>query len=238
MIGDDADVMGGHRRSGRHHHCQRCRRRRCLSSVVVVVVDGRQDVRVLADAGLTRGHVRLLCLSRARERRLEDSGALCVDVVVVADALRCRLRRRCRPIGVGFLVFAVFHFVEVVDGARVAAAGHSVLSDGGQHHSLAQTLLEAAVLTPVSLLLRDHALAVGDARVHALVLDRALEEALAALARDDAVVESRRAVFTYHAKSSVGSGLRPKTPSAAARAHVSTDWSCGRRVSSRRTSGV
>lgn len=96
-------------------------------------------------------------------------------------------------------VFLVLDFVEVVNSSRVAATRHSVLANGGQNHSLSQTLLETTVLTSVSLLLRDAALAVRDTRVHALVLNRPFEKPFATLARDDPVVQSCRSVLTDHA---------------------------------------
>ena len=58
-----------------------------------------------------------------------------------------------------------------------------------QHHPLLQALLEAAELAAVALGLVDLAVAVRHAGVDPLVLHRALEESLAALAGDDAVVE-------------------------------------------------
>jgi hypothetical protein len=197
------------RRGRRHDNRQRCRRRRRVSSAAVAVVHHRrrrQRVRrVVADASLlsTAAAAVDVVIARTRERRLENAGAASghvvgVQVVVVDD--ECRLLRRllCRPVD-GFLVFPVLDFVEVVNGAGVAATGHAVLAHGRQHHSLSQTLLEATVLATVALLLRYDALAVGDARVDALVLHRALEEALTALARDYAVVETRRAVLANHA---------------------------------------
>lgn len=68
-----------------------------------------------------------------------------------------------------------------------------------QHHPLLYALLEPAVLAPVPLRLRDLAVAVRHARVHPPVLHRPLEEALAALAGDDAVVQARRLVLADHA---------------------------------------
>ena len=105
--------------------------------------------------------------------------------------------------------------VHVVHGPGVAAAGHAILSNSYkyfvsseqiflirceihfieilpptcQHHPLLQALLEAAELAAVALGLVDLAVAVGHAGVDPLVLHRALEEALAALTCDDAVVE-------------------------------------------------
>ena len=105
--------------------------------------------------------------------------------------------------------------VHVVHGPGVAAAGHAILSNSCkyfvsseqiflvrcenhfieilpptcQHHPLLQALLEAAELAAVALGLVDLAVAVGHAGVDPLVLHRALEEALAALTCDDAVVE-------------------------------------------------
>ena len=104
---------------------------------------------------------------------------LVVLVVVLLLVVLLLGRRRSLAVGVVLLVLAVLDFVEVVDGARVAAAGHAILADGGQDHALAEALAEAAVLAPVALRLGDLAVAVGHARVHALVLHRPLEEALA-----------------------------------------------------------
>ena len=58
-----------------------------------------------------------------------------------------------------------------------------------QHHPLLQALLEAAELAAVALGLVYLTVAVRHAGVDPLVLHRALEESLAALAGDDAVVE-------------------------------------------------
>ncbi len=96
-------------------------------------------------------------------------------------------------------MFPVLDLVEVVHGARIASTRHAILPHRRQHHSLAEALLKATVLTAVSLLLRNQTLPVGDAGVHALVLHRPLEEALATLAGDDAVVEAGGAVFADHA---------------------------------------
>ena len=80
-----------------------------------------------------------------------------------------------------FLVFLILDFVEVVDRAAVAAARHSILAHRGQHHALSQALLEPTVLAAISLLLCDHALAFGHARVDTLVLDGSFEEAFASV---------------------------------------------------------
>lgn len=58
-------------------------------------------------------------------------------------------------------------------------------------HPHLQTLEQAAVLAAVALLARHLAVLVPAAAVDALVADAALEEALAALAGDDAIVQAR-----------------------------------------------
>ena len=66
-------------------------------------------------------------------------------------------------------------------------------------HAHLQTLEKAAVLAAVALLARHLAVLVSAAAVDALVADAPLEEALAALAGDDAVVQARGAVTTDEA---------------------------------------
>lgn len=61
-------------------------------------------------------------------------------------------------------------------------------------HAHLEALEQAAVLAPVALLAGHDAVLVAAASVDALVADAALEEALAALAGDDPVVQPRRAV--------------------------------------------
>lgn len=63
-------------------------------------------------------------------------------------------------------------------------------------HPHLQTLEEAAVLAAVALLPRHLAVLVPAAAVDALVADAALEEALAALAGNDAIVQACGAVST------------------------------------------
>ena len=196
---------GRHRGCGRHDNGDRCRRRRRMSSRVVihVIIDDRQDVRIVTR--LTAGHIGSdAVVSRTRQRRLQDTcGGLsrrgdshvCVYVIIVGDT--CRRRRRCRS--VGFLMFPILNFIQIINGARIASTGHSVFADSGQNHSLSKTLLEPTILAAIALLLRYDALAVGHTRVHALVLHRALEEALTALARDDAVVKTCGSVLANHA---------------------------------------
>lgn len=58
-------------------------------------------------------------------------------------------------------------------------------------HPHLQTLEQAAVLAPVALLARHLAVLVPAAAIDALVADAALEEALAALAGNDAIVQAR-----------------------------------------------
>lgn len=93
----------------------------------------------------------------------------------------------------------VFDLVHVVDGARVSAAGHSVLANRGQNHSLEQALLKAASLAPIALLLSYQTVVLRNARVNPLVLNGPLEESLAALASDDSIVQTRRLVAANHA---------------------------------------
>ena len=82
------------------------------------------------------------------------------------------------------LMFLILDFVQVVDSTAVSTARHSILAYGRKHHALSQALLEATVLATVALLLGDHTLAFGYARVNALVLDGALEEALASVEKE------------------------------------------------------
>lgn len=84
-------------------------------------------------------------------------------------------------------------------------------------HPHLQTLEQAAVLAAVALLARHLAVLVAAAAVHTLVPDAALEEALAALAGDDAIVQACGAVSTDKASTLVswiicrGTGKRKKT---------------------------
>lgn len=55
-------------------------------------------------------------------------------------------------------------------------------------------------MAAVALLARHFAVFVSAASVHTLVADAALEEALAALAGDDAIVQARRTVATDEAQ--------------------------------------
>lgn len=66
-------------------------------------------------------------------------------------------------------------------------------------HSDFQALLETAVGTPFALSFVDVAASLRDARIHLLVLNGALEEALAGLARQKTVVISRYFVAAYRA---------------------------------------
>lgn len=66
-------------------------------------------------------------------------------------------------------------------------------------HPHLQTLEQAAVLAAVALLARHLAVLVPAAAINALVADAALEEAFAALAGNDAIVETRGAVPTDEA---------------------------------------
>ena len=91
-----------------------------------------------------------------------------------------RRRRRCVvnfAVVVVLLVFPIFDFVEIVDGAGIPSAGHAILADGGQHHSLADAFLESAVLASIPLRFRDFAVALRNAGVHPLVLNGPFEEA-------------------------------------------------------------
>ena len=76
-------------------------------------------------------------------------------------------------------MLAVLDFVEVVDGAGIASAGHAILAHGGQNHALVDAFLEAAVLAPVALSFGDLAAALGHARVDPLILNGPLEKTLA-----------------------------------------------------------
>lgn len=71
------------------------------------------------------------------------------------------------------------NLVEVVDGAGIPSAGHAIFADSGQDHSLADALLETAVLAPIALRFGDFTVAFGHARVHSFVLNGSLEEAFA-----------------------------------------------------------
>ncbi len=135
-----------------------------------------------------------------------------VVVVVVLEVLQCsggrggRWRRylaasTCSAYAAvaALFVLLVLDLVHVVDRPGVPSPRHPVLPDRRQHHPLVEALLEAAVLAPVPLRLVDLAVAVGNAVVDPLVLHRSLEEALAALAGDDAVVQPRRLVLADHA---------------------------------------
>ncbi len=124
----------------------------------------------------------------------------------------------CGSVGRLFM-FSIFNFIQVINGTRIASAGHSVLADSGQNHSLSQTLLKTTILTTISLLFRNNALAVSDTRVNSIqinlifillinkdlilinipfVLNRSFEESFTALARNDSVMKSSRSVLTYH----------------------------------------
>lgn len=70
-------------------------------------------------------------------------------------------------------------------------------------HPHLQTLEQAAVLAAVALLARHLAVLVAAAAVHALVADAPLEEALAALAGDDAIVQACGTVSTDKASTLV-----------------------------------
>lgn len=68
-------------------------------------------------------------------------------------------------------------------------------------HAHLQALEQPAVLAAVALLAGHDAVLVAAAAVHALVADAPLEEALAALAGDDAIVQPRGSVPTDQAGS-------------------------------------
>jgi len=66
-------------------------------------------------------------------------------------------------------------------------------------HPFVQALLEAAVLAPVSVVLRDLTVLASAAGVAEMLADGPLKEAFAAFAAHGAVVAARRAVATHHA---------------------------------------
>lgn len=70
-------------------------------------------------------------------------------------------------------------------------------------HPHLQTLEQAAVLAAVALLPRHLTVLVTAAAVHALITDTALEEALAALAGDDAIVQACGTISTDKASTLV-----------------------------------
>lgn len=70
-------------------------------------------------------------------------------------------------------------------------------------HPHLQTLEQAAVLAAVALLARHLAVLVAAAAVHTLVANAALEEALAALTGDDAIVQACSAISTDKASTLV-----------------------------------
>ena len=71
------------------------------------------------------------------------------------------------------------YFVKVVNGSRIASAGHAILSHSGQHHALTETLLKAAVLASVALRFRDLAVPLSHASVNSLILYGPFEETFA-----------------------------------------------------------
>ena len=71
------------------------------------------------------------------------------------------------------------YFVEVVNGSRIASAGHAIFSHSGQHHALTETLLKAAVLASIALCFRDLAVTFSHASVNSLVLYRPFKETFA-----------------------------------------------------------
>ena len=68
-----------------------------------------------------------------------------------------------------------------------------------QHHPLLQTFLEATELTPVSLSFVNFTVAVCHTSVDSLVLNSPLEESLASLTCDDAIVQASGLVLADHA---------------------------------------
>lgn len=109
----------------------------------------------------------VVCVARVRQ------------VMVVVVAIGADAAHYLHPFG----PVALIHGAELV-----SAAAHSVRANGLQFHAYVQTLLEATVRTSFPLGLVDVTTAIGHTRVDLLVLDRALEEALAALAGQQTVV--------------------------------------------------
>lgn len=86
------------------------------------------------------------------------------------------------------LMLLILDLVHVINCTRIPSAGHSILPNGRQHHSLSQTLLEPTRLAPVSLLFRNDTIVFRDTSVNALILNSSLEETLTALAGDYSIV--------------------------------------------------
>ncbi len=111
---------------------------------------------------------------------------------------------------------------------RAAATAMPVLPDRVHTHARLEALGEAARRTPLAIERGDVALALGRmAREHLLVLDGALEEALAGLARERAVVEAADLVAADGTRAhragavSVGEQLRhPAVRARVVRRHV------------------
>lgn len=95
-----------------------------------------------------------------------------------------------------------------LDFTIVCSRKHFNLTGGFCGHTFAvhphlQTLEQAAVLAAIALLARHLTVLVPVAAVHALVADAPLEEALAALTGDDAIVQACGAVSTDKASTLV-----------------------------------
>lgn len=97
------------------------------------------------------------------------------------------------------LVLPVLDFIKVINGSRVPAAGHPILSHSSQYHALTEALLKAAVLASITLRFRNLTIAFGHASVNSFILHRPLKETLASFASDDAVMEASGFIFANHA---------------------------------------
>lgn len=97
-----------------------------------------------------------------------------------------------------FFMFFVLDLVQIVYGATVASARHSIFPHRLQHHALLDALFEPTILTPIALGFCNFARAIGHTSVHASILHGSFEESFAAFARDNAVMQPGRFVFTNH----------------------------------------
>lgn len=77
--------------------------------------------------------------------------------------------------------FLVLELVQIVYGASVSSARHTIFANGLKYHALMETLLETAILTSIALLFRHWTTtSAADAGVATLVLYCSFEEAFAA----------------------------------------------------------
>jgi hypothetical protein len=98
---------------------------------------------------------------------------------MVVVAVRADATHDLHPLG----PIALVHGPELV-----SAAAHPIRADGLQLHADIETLLETTIRTSFPLRLVDVTSAIGHTRVDLLVLNRPLEEALAAFAGQQAIV--------------------------------------------------